>query len=166
MSKMYCFCRANSSDRSKQDLVSTLTMLLNWWNPVVLTAGWASGAGRLSRGSGWCGFGSISGPVEWSPDGPELRAPTHWSCCCSGTWTQHIVTLEISTNLKHVYMNSPVSTSLQLFYILLVYCNLVPPPYVFLNTLCFFGIDILNAGIFIFRLILTAAKTECPHRDH
>lgn len=61
--------------------------MLNCWNPVVLTAGWASGAGRLSQGSGWYGSDSVAGSAGLNPAGQRLQAPTRWFYCCSSTWT-------------------------------------------------------------------------------
>lgn len=81
------------TDCQRERCHNALTMLLNWLNLVVLTAGWASGAGRLSRGPGWCGFGWVWAPAELSPDDPGIQAPTHWSCCCSGSWNRDAVAL-------------------------------------------------------------------------
>lgn len=89
--------KTHSSSAETQNVKNTPFLLSKlFWNikiqpchhtdcPGLLTAGWALGAGRLSRGSGWCGFGSISGPGGLSLDGPVHQAATHWSYCCSGT---------------------------------------------------------------------------------
>lgn len=91
--------------------------MLNCWNPVVLTAGWASGAGRLSQGSGWYGSDSVAGSAGLNPAGQRLQAPTRWFYCCSSTWTgkqsvtQHQTSRTVCFCLFWIHLSAIISVS-------------------------------------------------------